>query len=383
MILIFYILLFFFLLINVLKAIFSVLYIRKNPLSPMDFDISNFSIVQPIMSGDETLENNLRFNLDNTKNAHFIWLLDSDDNLAHQICEHIKNSNDDYKNRVDIVSVDNIPNNCNRKTYKMCKALAYAREYFVAVDDDTKITYGKIANTIKYLKENPQIVVTAYPYYKSGKGFYSKLVASFVNANSLFLYLGGSFVHPLKMLSGMFYVTRTENLKSINAFENILYNLSDELALAELLNDKGFEIKLLPIPFQITTTIYNLKQYLDLMKKWFVFFLHYFKKDFSPGVIVVCLFPAILPSVLLIYSLLLQSRYFLIFLSLHVIKTLINMIIRINILKLKESFYTILSEPLVDYLQIIHLLHATIFPNSVIWRGKKIKLNNNKIQIEN
>ena len=379
----FYVLLIFFFIINALKALFAILYIKKNPLSPMEFDETKFSIVQPIMSGDETLENNLKYNLDNTKNTHFIWLLDEGDDLGYEICERIKKSNNKYKNRIDIVVVDNIPDNCNRKTYKMCKALNYAREYFIAVDDDTKVTYEKIANTVKLLMENSKMVVTAYPYYKSSKGFFSYLTASFVNANSLFLYLGGSFVHPLKMLSGMFYVTKTQNLKDINAFENILYNLSDELALAELLKNKGFEIKLLPIPFQITTTVPNFKQYMDLMKKWFVFFLHYFKKDFSFGVVFVCLLPTIVPMIILIFSLILSYKYFLIFLAIHILKTLINMSVRICVLHLEESVFTLITEPVVDYLQIIHLLNATLFPNSVIWRGKKINLSNNKIKIEN
>lgn len=377
----FYTLVVIFLGINLLKIICTILYIKSNITISIEFDDSKFSIVQPIMSGDDTLESNLIFNLENTKNAHFIWLLDSDDTKAQELCSKIKNSYNEKS--IDIVVVDNIPNNCNRKTYKMCKALELAKEYFVALDDDTKITYEKLSQTINLLNSDNKIFVTAYPYYKSSLGLFSKLVASFVNANSLFLYLGVSYISPLKMLSGMFYVTKTENLKKLNAYENILYFLSDELALANLAINKGYNIKLLPISFQITTTVPNIKQYFDLMKKWIVFFNHYMEKDLSPKVILMALFPALLPIILLVLSICISKKIFALFLCVHIIKTMMNMIVRVKVLNLKENLSSLILEPVADYMQVFHILNATIFPNDIIWRGKKIKLINNQIHIEN
>lgn len=377
----FYTLILIFIGINLLKILCTILYIKSNIIKSVEFDDSKFSIVQPIMSGDDTLESNLRFNLDNTKNAHFVWLLDDDDIKAQELCNKIKESY--HEKCIDIVVVEDIPNNCNRKTYKMCKSLAYAKEYFVALDDDTKITYEKLSQTITLLNSDDKMFVTAYPYYKSSVGLFSQLVTSFVNANSLFLYLGVSYISPLKMLSGMFYVTKTKNLNELNAYENILYFLSDELALANLAIDRGYNIKLLPISFQITTTVPNIKQYFDLMKKWIVFFNHYMKKDLSPKVVLMALFPALLPVILLILSISLSKKFLALFIFVHIFKTIMNMIVRIKVLNLKENFASLILEPIADYMQVFHIMNASIFPNDIIWRGKKIKLINNQIHVEN
>ena len=59
------------------------------------------------------------------------------------------------------------------------------------------------------------------------------------------------------------------------------------------------------------------------------------------------------------------------------------MIVRIKVLNLKENFASLILEPIADYMQVFHIMNASIFPNDIIWRGKKIKLINNQIHVEN
>lgn len=379
----FYILLFIFVFLCLLKIVFTILYIKQNKLTTKDFDETKFSIVQPIMSGDKMLESNLRYNLEHTRNMHFIWLLDGDDTEAKRITQKIVDENKNFKNRVKIISVDNIPNNCNRKTYKMKFALEYAKEYFIALDDDTLITYEKISQAVDTLmKFGENTAVTAYPYHRIRNEFYSSLVSAFVNANSLFLYLGASYVNSLKMLSGMFYIIKTEYLKNTDAFNKILYNLSDELALGELLIENGMTLKMLPIPCPATTTVYSLRHYMNLMKRWIVFFNHYMKEDLSPKVIILGLFPAMLPVLLLIISAILGIKYFVLFICIHLLKSIVNRFVRRKILGIKEKFSAIIFEILADYLQVIHIANAFLFPHSIVWRNKNIILKNNTIFVK-
>ena len=158
--------------------------------------------------------------------------------------------------------------------------LENTNEYFIALDDDTTIDTKQIGK-IKNLLENEKIIATGIPYYKTGKGFYSNLVATFVNSNSLYTYLGLSSISPLKTVNGMFYVTKTEYLRELDAFKNIEDKLCDELELALLFSKNGYKILQTTIPCEVTTTVKCFTDYINLMKRWLVFAMHYMKEDFS------------------------------------------------------------------------------------------------------
>ena len=95
MIVLFNFLLILIIILLILKSIFSFVYFKRiNNLEKNKIDESKYTVVQPILSGDPRLEEDLMANLKNTTDMEFIWLVDKSDKIAIQTAEKIlKNKN--------------------------------------------------------------------------------------------------------------------------------------------------------------------------------------------------------------------------------------------------------------------------------------------------
>ena len=59
------------------KSLFSFIYFQRiNNLEKTEINENKYTVVQPILSGDTRLEEDLTANLINTENMKFIWLVD-------------------------------------------------------------------------------------------------------------------------------------------------------------------------------------------------------------------------------------------------------------------------------------------------------------------
>ena len=140
MIIFFYFLLLLTIFLLILKLIFSFAYFQKvNNLEKSKIDESNYTIVQPILSGDPRLEEDLTANLKNTIEIKFIWLVDKSDKIAIQTVENIlKNKN--YFNRVKVYYLDDVPQEVNPKIFKLGQVIDKIKtEYTIILDDDATI----------------------------------------------------------------------------------------------------------------------------------------------------------------------------------------------------------------------------------------------------
>ena len=140
MIIFFYFLLLLTIFLLILKLIFSFAYFQKvNNLEKSKIDESNYTIIQPILSGDPRLEEDLTANLKNTIEIKFIWLVDKSDKIAIQTVENIlKNKN--YFNRVEVYYLDDVPQEVNPKIFKLGQVIDKIKtEYTIILDDDATI----------------------------------------------------------------------------------------------------------------------------------------------------------------------------------------------------------------------------------------------------
>ena len=140
MIIFFYFLLLLTIFLLILKLIFSFAYFQKvNNLEKSKIDESNYTIIQPILSGDPRLEEDLTANLKNTIEIKFIWLVDKSDKIAIQTVENIlKNKN--YFNRVKVYYLDDVPQEVNPKIFKLGQVIDKIKtEYTIILDDDAPI----------------------------------------------------------------------------------------------------------------------------------------------------------------------------------------------------------------------------------------------------
>ena len=399
MIIFFYFLLLLTIFLLILKLIFSFAYFQKvNNLEKSKIDKSNYTIIQPILSGDPRLEEDLTANLKNTIEIKFIWLVDKSDKIAIQTVENIlKNKN--YFNRVEVYYLDDVPQEVNPKIFKLGQVIDKIKtEYTIILDDDATIDRKKLDELSIYEKDKTEWIATGIPFNYNIKGFYSKLISAFINSNSIFSYFSLSFLKENKTINGMFYILRTDILKKYSAFENIKYWLCDDLALATYLLSKGVKIIQTTIFCNVRNTVPSFKRYILLMKRWLLFSNVYMKNAFSIKFLFLILLPTLLPTLLLFLSFYLGVNYLVITLNLFIGKVALFHIARIFIYQenqenqenfskkpfiifspqTKELLYELLSEFLLPFM----LIYTLLTPPVIIWRNKKIRVKDGKIHYE-
>ena len=383
----------------ILKLIFSFIYFQKiNSLEKSKIDESKYTIVQPILSGDPRLEEDLTANLKNTTDMMFIWLVDKSDKIAISTVKNIL-ENKKYSNRLKVYYLDDVPQEVNPKIFKLEQIVdKIETEFTIILDDDAIIDRKRLNELSVYEKDNTEWLATGIPFNYNIKGFYSKLVSAFINSNSIFSYFSLSFLKENKTINGMFYILRTDILKKYSAFENIKYWLCDDLALATYLLSKGVKIIQSTIFCNVRNTVPNFKRYILLMKRWLLFGNIYMKNAFSIKFLFLILLPTLFPTVLLFFSFYLGVNYFVITLNLFIGKVALFHIARMFIYQgnkenqenfskkpfiifspqTKELLYELLSEFLLPFM----LIYTLLTPPVIIWRNKKIRVKDGKIHYE-
>ena len=375
----------------ILKLIFSFVYFKRiNSLEKNKIDESKYTVVQPILSGDTRLEDDLSANLKNTDDMKFIWLVDKSDHLARQTVENIlKNKN--YSSRVEVFYLDDVPQEVNPKVFKLSQAIKKIKtEYTVILDDDAVIDRKKLDELSIYEKDKAEWIVTGIPYNYNIKGFYSKLISAFINSNSIFSYFSMSFLNENKTINGMFYILRTDILKKYSAFEEIKYWLCDDLALATYLLSKNVKIIQSTIFCNVRNTVPSFRKYILLMKRWLLFSNIYMKNAFSIKFLFIILLPVSLPAILLFLSFYLGINYFIMVMGIFIGKVGLFHIVRLFIYQLEiqkkgnffhkadELPYELISEFLLPFI----LVYTLLTPPVIIWRNKKIRVKDGKIHYE-
>ena len=397
MIELFYFLLTITIILLILKLFFSFAYFYKiDKLEKTEIDEKKYTVLQPILSGDPRLEEDLIANLKNTTDMKFIWLVDKSDKVAINTVENIlKDKN--YSNRIEVYYLDDVPQELNPKIFKLAQVVDKIKtEYSIILDDDAVIDRKKLDELSVYEKDKDEWIATGIPFNYNIKGFYSKLISAFINSNSIFSYFSMSFLKENKTINGMFYILRTDILKKYSAFEEIKYWLCDDLALATYLLSKKVKIIQSTIFCNVRNTVPSLKRYILLMKRWLLFSNVYMKNAFSTKFLFIILLPTLLPTILLFFSFYLGIDYLVIVLNLFIGKIALFHIVRLFIYQgnyeenlfrkslfvfspqTTELLYELLSEFLLPFM----LIYTLLTPPVILWRNKKIRVKDGKIHYE-
>ena len=393
----FYVLLTITIILLILKLFFSFAYFYKiDKFEKTEINEKKYTVLQPILSGDPRLEEDLTTNLKNTTDMKFIWLVDKSDKVAINTVENIlKDKN--YSNRIEVYYLDDVPQELNPKIFKLAQVVDKIKtEYSIILDDDAVIDRKKLDELSVYEKDKSEWIATGIPFNYNIKGFYSKLISAFINSNSIFSYFSMSFLNENKTINGMFYILRTDILKKYSAFEEIKYWLCDDLALATYLLSKKVKIIQSTIFCNVRNTVPSLKRYILLMKRWLLFSNVYMKNAFSVKFLFIILLPTLLPTILLFFSFYLGIDYLVIVLNLFIGKIALFHITRIFIYQVKEqensskkSLFTfspqtteILYELLSEFLLPFMLIYTLLTPPVILWRNKKIRVKDGKIHYE-
>ena len=393
----FYVLLTITIILLILKLFFSFAYFYKiDKLEKTEIDEKKYTVLQPILSGDPRLEEDLKANLKNTTDMNFIWLVDKSDKVSINTVESIlKDKN--YSNRIEVYYLDDVPQELNPKIFKLAQVVDKIKtEYSIILDDDAVIDRKKLDELSVYEKDKSEWIATGIPFNYNIKGFYSKLISAFINSNSIFSYFSMSFLKENKTINGMFYILRTDILKKYSAFEEIKYWLCDDLALATYLLSKKVKIIQSTIFCNVRNTVPNLKRYILLMKRWLLFSNVYMKNAFSTKFLFIILLPTLLPTILLFFSFYLGIDYLVIILNLFIGKIALFHIVRLFIYQgnyeensFKKSLFVfspqtteLLYELLSEFLLPFMLIYTLLTPPVILWRNKKIRVKDGKIHYE-
>ena len=393
----FYVLLTITIILLILKLFFSFAYFYKiDKFEKTEINEKKYTVLQPILSGDPRLEEDLKANLKNTIDMNFIWLVDKSDKVAIDTVENIlKDKN--YSNRIEVYYLDDVPQELNPKIFKLAQVVDKIKtEYSIILDDDAVIDRKKLDELSVYEKDKSEWIATGIPFNYNIKGFYSKLISAFINSNSIFSYFSLSFLKENKTINGMFYILRTDILKKYSAFDEIKYWLCDDLALATYLLSKNVKIIQSTIFCNVRNTVPNLKRYILLMKRWLLFSNVYMKNAFSLKFLLIILLPALLPTILLFFSLYLGVNYLVMVLNLFIGKIALFHIVRLFIYQgnyeensFKKSLFVfspqtteLLYELLSEFLLPFMLIYTLLTPPVILWRNKKIRVKDGKIHYE-
>ena len=393
----FYVLLTITIILLILKLFFSFAYFYKiDKFEKTEINEKKYTVLQPILSGDPRLEEDLIGNLKNTTDMKFIWLVDKSDKVAINTVENIfKDKN--YSNRIEVYYFDDVPQEVNPKIFKLAQVVDKIKtEYSIILDDDAVIDRKKLDELSVYEKDKSEWIATGIPFNYNIKGFYSKLISAFINSNSIFSYFSMSFLKENKTINGMFYILRTDILKKYSAFEEIKYWLCDDLALATYLLSKKVKIIQSTIFCNVRNTVPSLKRYILLMKRWLLFSNVYMKNAFSTKFLFIILLPTLLPTILLFFSFYLGIDYLVIVLNLFIGKIALFHIVRLFIYQgnyeensFKKSLFVfspqtteLLYELLSEFLLPFMLIYTLLTPPVILWRNKKIRVKDGKIHYE-
>ncbi|WP_347105568.1 glycosyltransferase [Streptococcus salivarius] len=369
-----------YLLLFLIRWLLSYIYYKKGQSHIAVFPEELFTVVQPILSGDPRLANDLRANLQQTEAVEFYWLIDQSDTeaqrVADQICQEAS-----FAQRIRVFLIEDVPQGINPKSYKIEQVVEeLTRPYLIVLDDDSVIDFSKMGELTTYLGQ--EVILTGIPYNQERSNFWSKLVAAFVNGNSFITYFTMAEVEANHSINGMFYILPIELAKDHGLFTAIKDYLCDDLAVADFLSSKGVSIIQTRVTCNVRTTIKNAKQYLLQMKRWLLFSSIYLKEHLDWKVFCLIGLPSFLPLPGLILSLILGWPYLLLALSLLVFKTVWMLLYRQSILTnrlhLDEVTYEVLNDLLLPWL----FVYVLMTPPVIHWRGRKIRVTDGKIRYE-
>ncbi|MGX7195326.1 glycosyltransferase [Enterococcus olivae] len=355
------------------------LYVKQTGTSQR-INEKNYTVLQPILSGDPRLEEDLRANLLQTSEMFFIWLVDKSDPVAQEITATILKEAD-HARRVRVVLLDDVPQEVNPKVYKLKQVIREIQtEYFIVLDDDSVFNRKRLDEMSHYEKRTDEWIVTGIPYNDGQTGIWSKLVAAFVNSNSLLTYFSMARVQANQTINGMFYISRTETFCRLNVFERVQYELCDDLAVAAFLQRQGVKIIQSRIPCNVRNTVLEPKKYVLLMKRWLLFAAIYMKTFPSLALFLLVIVPSFLPGLLLLFSLFLGWKFLVTSLLLFIGKALLLSQFRNKVLEQKEKNRAIFYEVLNDLLLPVLFIYTIMTPPIIQWRNKKIKVTDGKIR---
>jgi ceramide glucosyltransferase len=336
---------------------------------PADGPEPDVVVLQPILSGDPYLAEQLAANLTNHPTARFRWLVDEDDDEGRRVATGLAEG----VARVEVRVYEKAPASVNPKVYKLARAVDAGDSLVAVLDDDTVLPPGTLARAATQL--GGADLVTGIPYYLPDGGPWSRLVAAFVNGNALVTYLPLSLLGPPVSINGMFYLTTREALDRVGGFAGMEDKVCDDYELALLYRRAGLRIAQASLPHPLRTFVPSAASYGRIMRRWLVFSLRLLRDEANPALAVIVVAPGIAPGAALACALAgRRPRLAVATLAAVAAKALATARLRDGLLGARTAPADLALGVLSDLLLPVHVLAAVAARGRITWRGKPMRI---------
>lgn len=335
------------------------------------------TVMIPVLAGDPALESCLAANLDNAPDARFVLLVDQDDAEGLRIAGLLGRPNA-------TVMVGPPPaSGENPKVAKLSRAFAtVSTGRFAVLDDDTVLPPGSLARAAGWLEADAADLVTGLPAYAMGDGFFTRLLAAFVNGSVAITYPVGALLGEQRTLNGMFYAGRTDDLRRLGGFEAIRGVLTDDYAMAKLYLDGGMRLAQSRIVHPVRTTVTGPIHHMSIMRRWMIFANRYLSENPSAFTIGLVGGTTLAPPLLLGLGLVAGPMAAAAVLLLLLAKALAMRLLRSRLMGRSDPAGQIPLEAIADLLTPLHALSALVLPSRFGWRSRKIRMDGERITYE-
>ncbi|MCU0862498.1 MAG: glycosyltransferase [Planctomycetes bacterium] len=348
--------------------------LRRAPATAASERMAQVTVLQPILAGDPGLGAILAEQVVALPEARFLWLIDDDDAEAQRLTAALAAPTG---GRVHVQSFAPAPAGCNPKAFKLARAMpVVATEYVLVLDDDARLPAASLATLLAALDHHE--LATALPHYRVGASWPARWLAQFVNDNAALTYLAPlAFVSPVT-INGMAYTMRTERLRCLGGFHAIERQLTDDLAIADLVRAAGGRIAQTAAPVAMQTDLPHWSRYVAQMHRWMLFATLLLRRQSLATNLLITVLGGVHPLLLWGGVGLAAARPG----AVTALPLLVLLVVRWWVLRrlLQLQAPTCSSRPLVSILvelvQPLHLLHAAC-RRTIRWRTRRYRVFDN------
>lgn len=357
------------------RAALAWVFLLREPPAPQPIDEADVTVLQPILSGDPTLLSGLRATLAASPQARFLWLVDDDDDARVEVEQLALQGGA----RVLIG-----PPPCggeSPKAVKLARGLPSVQTRWIAVlDDDTVLPAGGLVRAVAGLRDGD--LATGLPLYVAQGGLWSRLLAAAVNGAAILTYPPASLMGQAQTINGMFYVTRTDDLRALGGFEAIRDRLTDDYAMAQLYLRAGRRLLQTPVVHPITTTVRDFPRYCAQIHRWMVFIRRYLRENWSPFTALLIIAPTLAPPLMLLAGAGAGPGWLLAGALLLLAKAVVTAGLRRRFFAARTTVADLALEPLADVLAPFQFVAAMLRPHRLQWRTRRIRMTGDAITYE-
>ena len=107
----------------------------------------------------------------------------------------------------------------------------------------------------------------------------------------------------------MFYIFKSEKIKSLDLYNQIKGKLCDDYEFAKIARKNKISIQQSIFPCKLNTEIRDFRTFIKIMRRWHIFVNHYLKDNINIEIIVFSLIPFISGSLFLLLSIIYNYNY--------------------------------------------------------------------------